>query len=216
MKSAKKTAVKICGIRRIHLLPVLAKEQPEYVGLVFAPGKRQINPETAAVFGRELPSGIRKVGVFMNENVKRMLDLAQRTNLDILQLHGQESPELCHQLRREGYCIWKAFPLKKPGDLYRLQEYQVDGYLLDTAGAAGAGGTGTVFPWHWVTDDPTFHASIQNLILAGGLHPGNIKEAMAKVLPEVVDVSSGVETDGEKNPVLIKEFIQKVRKNHVD
>jgi phosphoribosylanthranilate isomerase len=216
MKTGNSVAVKICGIRSMETLPVLLQEKPEYVGFVFAPSKRRVTPETAAALGRELPSAIRKVGVFMNEGEDKLKDLASRAHLDILQLHGQEPPSLCDRLRREGYLVWKAFPLSTRENLYRLQEYEVDGYLVDTAGTGGTGGTGTVFPWHWLTSDPGFPAIFQPLILAGGLHPGNIQKALEQVTPAVVDVSSGVETSGIKDPLLIREFIQKVRNYHVD
>jgi len=216
MKEENTVAVKICGIRSMATLDVLLREQPEYVGFVFAPSKRQVSPETAAALGRELPGFIRKVGVFMNEKEDDLKRTAARGNLDILQLHGQETPDLCHRLRREGYRVWKGFPLATRDDVGRLREYQVDGYLVDTPGVAGAGGTGTVFPWHWLTDDLTVQTIFQPLILAGGLHTGNIRKALELVTPAVVDVSSGVETRGTKDPLLIREFIQKVRHYHVD
>ena len=216
MKTGKSVAVKICGICSMETLPVLLQEKPEYVGFVFAPSKRRVTAETAAALGRELPAVIRKVGVFMNEGEDKLKDLAFRAHLDILQLHGQEPPSLCDRLRREGYLVWKAFPLSTRENLYRLQEYEVDGYLVDTAGSGGTGGTGTVFPWHWLTSDPGFPAIFQPLILAGGLHPGNIQKALEQVTPAVVDVSSGVETSGIKDPLLIRKFIQKVRNYHVD
>jgi phosphoribosylanthranilate isomerase len=200
----------------METLPVLLQEKPEYVGFVFAPSKRRVTPETAAALGRDLPNTIRKVGVFMNEGEDTLNDLASRAHLDILQLHGQEPPSLCARIRREGYRVWKAFPLSTRENLYRLQEYEVDGYLVDTAGSGGTGGTGTVFPWHWLTDAPGFPAIFQPLILAGGLRPGNIQKALEQVTPAVVDVSSGVETSGIKDPRLIREFIQKVRNHHVD
>ncbi len=216
MKHKRKAAVKICGIQRMETLPVLLQEQPEYVGFVFAPSKRQVSPEAVAAMGRELPPSIIKVGVFMNEEENTLRKLAEKGNLDILQLHGQESPDLCHRLRREGYKVWKAFPLSTKDDLMKLSVYQVDGYLVDTAGVAGAGGTGTVFPWHWLADDPFIRTGSGPLILAGGLTPGNIHQALQQVSPAVVDVSSGVETNGVKDPLLITNFIKKVREYHVE
>jgi len=216
MKPKPTVAVKICGIKSMETLPVLLQEQPEYVGFVFAPSKRQVIPETAAAIGRELPPVIRKVGVFMNEEEEAMKEKAHRGNLDILQLHGQESPELCHRLRQQGYTVWKAFPMSTKNDLNRLQAYEVDGYLVDTAGVAGAGGTGTTFPWLWLTETPAFMNTYTPLILAGGLHSGNIHLALQQVSPTVVDVSSGVETKGTKDLLLIREFIQKVRNHYVN
>ena len=215
MKGKQKAQVKICGIRLHETLPVLVAEQPEYVGFVFAPSKRKVSPETAADLGKSLPDSIQKVGVFMNEEETVLKNIAAQAHLDILQLHGQESPAYCHSLRRAGYRIWKAFPLKTREDLLRLWAYQVDGYLVDTAGSTGAGGTGTAFPWHWLESDAFTREQTRPLILAGGLHPGNIQQALAQTAPDVVDVSSGVETCGKKNPQLIRHFIQKVRNEYV-
>lgn len=216
MEQKRKVAVKICGIQRMETLTVLLREQPEYVGFVFAPSKRQVSPETAAALGRELPPSITKVGVFMNEAEKKMRQLAEKGNLDILQLHGQETPDLCHRLCRDGYKVWKVFPLAARDDLLRISEYQVDGYLVDTAGVAGAGGTGTVFPWHWLAEATYIQTGSGPLILAGGLTPENIQQALQQVSPVVVDVSSGVETNGVKDPLLITDFIKKVREHHVE
>ena len=215
MKGKQKAQVKICGIRLHETLPVLVAEQPEYVGFVFAPSKRKVSPETAADLGKSLPDTIQKVGVFMNEEEETLKNIAVQACLDILQLHGQESPDYCLRLRRAGFQIWKAFSLKTREDLLRLRAYQVDGYLVDAAGAGGAGGTGTIFPWHWLENDELIKEKYHPLILAGGLHPGNIQRALTQTSPDVVDVSSGVETDGTKDPQLIRHFIQKVRNEHV-
>lgn len=216
MEPNRKVAVKICGIKSMDTLPVLLQEQPEYVGFVFAPSKRQVTPEMAAAIGKALSPAIQKVGVFMNEAESTLKEKAHKGNLDILQLHGQESPALCYHLRQQGYTVWKAFPLKVKEDLLRLSAYQVDGYLVDTAGAAGAGGTGAVFPWHWLEEVPDIQALPGPLILAGGLTPVNIHHALQQVSPDVVDVSSGVETNGVKDMDLIRKFIQKVRNDNVN
>ncbi|SMP61663.1 phosphoribosylanthranilate isomerase [Anoxynatronum buryatiense] len=204
------TAVKICGLMNEKVLPVIREMKPEYAGFVFAPSRRRVSVATARELIAQLPSETVPVGVFMNETVAAMDAAGRQAGLKILQLHGSESAETCARLRREGWLVWKAFPITSLDDLKNLHRYEVDGYLVDAAGIGGAGGTGKSFPWQWLVGVPL----PKPLILAGGLRPDNVRQALEEVAPTVVDVSSGVEIRGEKSPRQIGIFIRKVRNTH--
>ena len=200
------TAVKICGISKMDELSGIREGKPDYMGLVFAPSKRQVTPDQAAQLVKGLDASILRVGVFVNKKVTKLLEIAEHVSLDIIQLHGDESPDDCSNIKKEGYQVWKSFSIKEPGDLEQTKEYLVDGYLLDASGPL-RGGNGVTFPWEWVRD-----LSVKgNLILAGGLHSDNVQEAIETVKPDVLDLSSGVEENGMKSGMKICEVIEKVR-----
>ncbi|ARU62710.1 hypothetical protein CBW65_18295 [Tumebacillus avium] len=203
------TLVKICGlklhetIRHVGTLPV------EYVGFVFATSKRQVSAETAAELGNSLPDGVRRVGVFVNESLEEMERIAETAGLHVLQLHGDETPELCERLKREtGLAVWKAWGVRGDERDAELGRYAgiVDAVLLDNE----RGGTGTAFSWERIPEI-RLHLPDTPLFVAGGLHPDNVSELIGAYRPDGVDVSSGVETVGVKDPDKITAFVTKVR-----
>ncbi|MCK5506760.1 MAG: phosphoribosylanthranilate isomerase, partial [Thermodesulfovibrionia bacterium] len=152
----------------------------------------------------ELPPFVMTVGVFVNENSSKIKEIMQITGLNIVQLHGDESREMCN--------IWprmiKAFRMREFTDLERLKDYNVSAYLLDAYDPNIPGGTGQAFNW-----DIALEADkLGKVILAGGLNPDNIAEAVKRVLPYAVDVSSGVEKEkGKKDMDKMKLFIERAK-----
>lgn len=199
------TKVKICGLTRLADVEIVNKYLPDYIGLIFAPSRRQLALAQAKEFARELSPEIKKVGVFVNSPREQVQELADACQLDILQFHGQESPEDCLGYSQK---VWKGFSVKNAGSLKHIEHYQVDGILVDSYLPGIPGGTGITFNWDLVTDLAKRHF----LILAGGLQTSNVQQAIKQVQPGIIDVSSGVETDGIKDEEKIKRFIEKVRK----
>ena len=196
--------IKICGLKRLRDIAYVNELQPEYAGFVFAPGPRQVEKNAAAELITHLHPGIKKVGVFLNHPVEEAKEIAKDCKLDVVQFHGDEDPGYCSLFEQE---VWKAFRIRGAKDLHKMDEYAVEGYLLDAYKKGQYGGTGKAFNWGLAGDlDKN-----KFMILAGGLHPENVREAMGEILPNVVDVSSGVESNGCKDFIKIKNFIEKVR-----
>lgn len=201
--------VKICGIKTIEAADIAAQSGADLIGFIFTPSKREIAPGNAAFITKALPSHVKKVGVFVNETVENMLRIADQVGLDIIQLHGDEAPSVAMQLPYE---IIKAFPVQQ-GNLAHIQDYPCDYYLLDSPVGGSRGGNGTTFDW-----DLTRNLSIdrKKIFLAGGLTPENVQQAIKQINPAGVDVSSGVETNGEKDFNKIKSFIDLVKSKRKD
>ncbi|WP_373894978.1 phosphoribosylanthranilate isomerase [Virgibacillus natechei] len=193
--------VKICGIKTSNAARTAANAGADFIGFVFTPSKRQISPEDAAAIADSLPPSIQKVGVFVNETVDKMTEIATLVGLDFIQLHGDESPSIAEQLPCK---IIKAFPAQ-PDNLSQISTFPSDYYLIDSPFGKNRGGNGTTFDWN-ITKRLTLDR--KKVILAGGLTPDNIQEAIQLVEPAGVDVSSGVETNGEKDTEKIKQFIE--------
>ncbi len=145
------------------------------------------------------------IGVFANENYKKVKDIADYCKLDVLQLHGSEDLGYCRSLSQ--YKIWKAFRIRNKESINQINYYNVNGILLDTFSKSKYGGTGNVFDWNIVSKLSQRYFTI----LAGGLNPNNVLCAINIVNPNVVDVSSGVEIDEIKDFEKIKKFIENVR-----
>lgn len=192
--------VKICGIKTEEAANVAVEAGADFIGFVFARSKRQITPEAASRIANTVPSHVKKVGVFVNETVDTILIIAEKANLDVIQLHGDEPASVAEQLP---YQIIKAFPIDRER-LANVQHYPCDYYLLDSPIGDNRGGNGTTFDWDLAND---LSIDRNKVILAGGLSPENIKEAINRVKPVGVDVSSGVETNGEKDFNKIEQFI---------
>lgn len=210
------TKVKICGIRTIEIMQLLGELGVDYAGFVFAKSKRQISGLEA---GRLL-SGVKNppipVGVFVNPTIEELEEVLSYAPLEVIQLHGQESPAFCHEVKeRFGRTVWKAISVGKPGfDSASLDRYRpgAHGFLFDTYHADMAGGTGKRFDWTVIPQlqqDTGEHASI----FAGGIDPENVGELLAGYTPEAIDVSSGVETDGIKDEQKIRQFMKRVREH---
>ncbi len=198
--------VKICGLKRPEDTDMANDLQPEYVGFVFAPSRRQVTVDEAEALCRRLDESILRVGVFVNSPRDRMMDAAERCRLDVLQLHGTESPDACLGF---GPGIWKAFAVRSNDVRTQWKDYKVDGYLVDAYHPKKPGGSGRRFDWDLVAG----LSREVTLILAGGLTPDNVRAAIAAVQPFAVDVSSGVERGGQKDRALMARFIDEVRRD---
>lgn len=176
---------------------------PEYIGFVFAKkSRRYVTPETAAEMKKRLDARIKAVGVFVNESPENVAALLDCGTIDIAQLHGGEDEEYIAALRKlTDKPIIKAFRVDSAEDIAGAQQSSADFILLDS----GNGGTGTAFDWKLLKNirRPYF--------LAGGLYPENVQEAVEKLHPYAVDVSSGIETDGAKDADKMTKFVNNVR-----
>lgn len=197
--------IKICGLTTVEAAMTAAEAGADAIGLVFAPSRRQVGKYIAREICRRLPPFVNKVGVFVDEAAEKVAELAAYCGLDTLQFHGSESPEYCGQFTRK---IIRGFRIKDAGTLDELAAFPDCTPLLDSYMVGEMGGTGSVFPWNLAVEA----AKVQKIILAGGLNEENVLAAIAEVKPYGVDVSSGVETNGQKDLDKIKRFIIKIRR----
>lgn len=200
------TRVKICGIKTYEAAHAAVAAGAHALGFVFAPSSRQVNPESAREIILSLPPFVTKVGVFVNEKRYVVEELATFCKLDVLQFHGDETPEYC---RKWSYQIIKGFGVDKNFDPAILKEYDVNAFLLDTKVPGRTGGSGQTFDWSLASKAVDCGKPI---ILAGGLTPENVQAAIRAVHPFAVDVSSGVESNGVKSPDLIQKFVAQTRR----
>lgn len=195
--------VKICGITSEDDALLAVAMGADAVGFVFASSPRQVTAQAVYDIGRRLPPGVLTVGVFRNEHPARVVDLAVRSGVKAVQLHGSETPEQVAEVASKIRYVIKAFGADSP-HLRRADAYHTDLVLLD----APAPGSGKVFDWGLADELP---ASVR-LILAGGLTPDNVADAIRIVEPWGVDVSSGVEAaQGRKDPTKVRRFIANAR-----
>ena len=191
------TKVKICGLSTKGAVEVAVSAGADYIGFVFAPSKRQVTLEQAAEMAKLIPANVKKVGVFVSPNRTELLEAIEKVGLDFVQVHGQVVDDLFENLS----CA-------------SIQAVQVDGdghvpnsqadYLLFDAPVAGSGQT---FDW----DQLDMTELAQPFFIAGGLNEDNVEEAIQHFTPFAVDVSSGVETDGQKDHEKIRRFIERVK-----
>lgn len=202
------TAIKICGIKNRDDFQHAESLSVEYVGFVFAPSKRQVTAEQVAAFTAGNTRQSKLVGVFVDESPEEMIRIARVACLDVLQLHGAETPATCQALRQQGFTVWKAWGVCQDERDATLADYRgaVDAVLLDNA----RGGTGEKFSWDAIE---TIHSHVPDipLFIAGGLHPENVGDLLRQHQAFGVDVSSGVETNGAKDPTKITAFVTRVR-----
>lgn len=214
-------AVKICGVCRPEDAALVAAAGADYLGVILAPGSRRSRTlaEAAAIFAAA--PGCRRVGVFVDAPAVEMLEAARALSLDVLQLHGAEGADVIAHLRA-GWTgeLWKAIRPRGQGEvLDAVIAYGdlADGLLLDGWSAGAAGGTGARFPWDEVAAVRERIPERLRLIVAGGLAPESVAEAVLRFTPAVVDVSSGVErVVGEKDPERIRAFVAAARGNTVE
>ena len=191
------TKVKICGLSTKGAVEAAVSAGADYIGFVFAPSKRQVTLAQAAELAKLIPSHIQKVGVFVSPSREELLEAIEKIGLDLVQIHGQVADDLFENLP----CA-------------SIQAMQVDGnghvpnsqadYLLFDAPVAGSGQT-----FDWGQLDTTELS--QSFFIAGGLNEANVEEAIQHFTPYAVDVSSGVETDGQKDHEKIRRFIERVK-----
>lgn len=211
------TKIKICGLRRLEDIEYANELKPDYVGFVFAPSKRQVTLPQVAELIKNLDSGIKKVGVFVNQQLETVNMLKTELQLDVLQFHGSEDIDYMKAL--SGCSIWKTVSIKtgdsqdnrslyeKQQELNALNGSSIESILLDSEVGGQRGGTGVAFR----LSDAIELRITKPLMLAGGLTAYNVEAAVRAIRPFGVDVSSSVETNGVKDYSRMKEFIEKVR-----
>lgn len=197
------TRIKLCGLSRLCDIKAANELMPEYIGFIFAEkSRRYVSPEQAAKLKEQLSKDIKSVGVFVNAKPEYIVDLLGSEMIDIVQLHGGESEEYINRLRKlTDKPIIKAFSVNGERDIEEANASGADYVLLDS----GKGGTGTVFDWNLIRkiNRPYF--------LAGGFTVSNVGDAVEKLRPYAVDVSSGIETDGYKDRGKMEMFVKEVR-----
>jgi phosphoribosylanthranilate isomerase len=209
-------AVKFCGLTRRADARLAASLGARYGGVILAPGgKRSVDPAAAAELFQDLP--LTRVGVFVDAGLDEVRRAAEEAGLHVLQLHGAEPPSELAALRAEGrWTIWKAVRPRSAAELrVALDRYRTDAdaLLLDGWSAAAAGGTGARFPWEEISEYRDEIPDSLDLVVAGGLTPGNVERAIALLRPAVVDVSSGVESaPGVKDPAAMPAFLEAVQR----
>ena len=202
--------VKICGITDVEDALHAVGAGADALGFVFHDKSlRYVSPEHAKEIIGALPSFVQTVGLFVNSEAGFINGISDRCGLDIVQLHGDEPPEYCELIRRR---VIKAFRVRDVKSLDTVRNYRVAGILLDAYSPHAYGGTGLTFDWEFARR-VSEHGPI---ILAGGLTPDNVREAVNKVTPYAVDVSSGVESDpGRKDPQKVSDFIRRAKDNRI-
>jgi len=192
--------VKICGLSRLEDILAVNKYKPDYVGFVFAESRRKVTKEQAKILIESLDKDILPVGVFVDESLENVIEIAKECSLKGVQLHGNEDNLYIENLRIE---LLDTFIIKVAKATYNAENYSCDIILFDSANA----GSGAVFDWDTIKNYK------KNYFLAGGLNSDNINSALVKLHPFAVDVSSGVETNGFKDEEKIKDFILRVKEN---
>lgn len=198
--------VKICGITDMETAKRTCEYGADALGFVFAESKRKITPKRAEEIIQELPANVLKIGVFVNESVETIQKIADECGLTHVQLHGDEDN---YQIRRLNIPSIKSLGVTSESDMKNAQGYETDYILFDSPKEKFYGGNGKTFSWELLGHMPK--ELRKKTILAGGLNALNIEEAIRTVRPYMVDVSSGVETEGKKDVEKIKQFIIKAK-----
>ena len=200
--------IKLCGLTHPEDVAAVNALRPDYAGFVFAPGRRRVSADTARDLIAGLAASIVPVGVFVNEVPETIARIVRMCGLGVVQLHGAEEEAQVAALRAllpTGTAIWKALRVKDAASLAPLAALPADRFLLDAWHPEQAGGTGEAFDWR-ILEGVTVP-----FLLAGGLNAGNVEGAIRLVRPWGVDVSSGVETCGRKDPERMAAFVAAVR-----
>lgn len=200
------TKVKICGNTNAEDAKLAASLGADYLGFIFAEGKRKITPETANSIMEAVPDFKNFVGVFFNQPKNEVESIARELGIRTLQFHGEETALYCQSFLDQGYEVIKTFRIKDAMSLKRIDEYNVSAFLFDTFSKEESGGTGRPFDWNIISERPFIR---EKLFLAGGLNVDNLRDAIKKIRPFAVDVASGIEkTPGKKDPILLEQFIK--------
>ena len=207
--------VKMCGISKVETIPAIVDAKPDYMGLVFAPSKRQVTVEQAKILIEELHKQcinhydikvVKTVGVFVNETLDNLVRIADTANLDAVQLHGDEDEAFIQSLKeRTNVEVWKAVQIRSAADAEAWIDSSADMLLFDAYHKDERGGTGEVFDWSCLDEFE------RPFMLAGGIDSTNVARAIRRVRPYGIDISSGIETEGVKDNEKIKAFTNIVR-----
>ena len=214
--------VKMCGISKVETIPAVVEAKPNYMGLVFAPSKRQVTVDQAKTLVEELHKGcakkygsdtepdkndtIKTVGVFVNETVDNLVTIANEANLDTVQLHGDEDETFIQSLKeRTNVEVWKAVQIRSAADVEEWIDSSADMLLFDAYHKDERGGTGEVFDWSSLDEFE------RPFMLAGGIDSTNVARAIRTVRPYGIDTSSGIETNGVKDDEKITAFTKIVK-----
>ena len=202
--------VKMCGISKVETIPAVVEAKPDYMGLVFAPSKRQVTVEQAEILVEELHKQcinhydtkvVKTVGVFVNETLDNLVRIADTVNLDAVQLHGDEDEAFIQSLKeRTNVEVWKAVQIRSAADVEKWIDSSADMLLFDAYHKDERGGTGEVFDWS------SLDAFERPFMLAGGIDSTNVARAIRTVRPYGIDISSGIETNGVKDDEKITAF----------
>jgi phosphoribosylanthranilate isomerase len=199
------TWIKICGTTNIEDGLGAASLGVDALGFIFAPSPRRVEPAVAKKIILPLPKTLLKVGVFVDEDPREVLRVAEYCGLNALQFNGEESPEYCQKFFHP---VFKAIHIRDFENLKDMGEYRDVSILLDSYSPVQAGGTGKPFPWEVALEAK----EKRNFVLSGGLNPSNVGEAVKKVRPFGVDVCSGVESaPGKKDLSKMIEFVKEVK-----
>jgi phosphoribosylanthranilate isomerase len=213
LRSTGRLFVKICGITNKSDAVAAIEAGADALGFnIVSRSTRCIDLDTAANWIGELPKDILKVAVTADPNWEDACRIGQLPFIDALQLHGNESPEFCRRLADAGIPFAKAVPVSASKSLADLPDHFTDTIILDSVTGGAFGGTGRTFPWKFAPEFMRHHPKI-NVILAGGLNPENVAEAVGVVRPRGVDVTTGVEAaPGRKDHQLVRAFIEAARR----
>ena len=207
--------VKMCGISKVETIPAIIDAKPDYMGLVFAPSKRQVTVDQAKTLVEELhkqyavrynSKTIKTVGVFVNETIENLLKIAEEVKLDVIQLHGDEDESFIQILKEQSNVeVWKAVQVRSAADAEKWIDSSADMLLFDAYHKDERGGTGEVFDWSSLDEFE------RPFMLAGGIDSTNVARAIRTVCPYGLDISSGIETEGVKDNEKMKAFTNTVR-----
>lgn len=207
--------VKMCGISKVETIPAVVEAKPDYMGLVFAPSKRQVTVEQAEILVEELHKQcinhydtkvVKTVGVFVNETLDNLVRIADTANLDAVQLHGDEDEAFIQSLKeRTNVEVWKAIQIRSAADVEKWIDSSADMLLFDAYHKDERGGTGEVFDWS------SLDAFERPFMLAGGIDSTTVARAIRTVRPYGIDISSGIETNGVKDDKKITAFTKIVK-----
>ena len=201
--------VKICGITNLKDALYAAKQGADALGFIFyKKSSRYIHPQKAKAIIQQLPTFIKKVGVFVNAKESTIRDIAHNLELNMLQFHGNESESFCCRFKH--FKIIKAFRIKGKVSLMNLSKYDVWAYLFDTFVSNKFGGTGKQFDWRLLN---SLRRIKKTIFLSGGLNPGNVRRALKIFSVNWVDACSSLEKyPGKKDPDKIRRFIKNAKR----
>jgi len=200
------TKVKICGNTNVEDARLAIDLGADYLGFIFTESKRKVDISRASHIINSIEHFQNYVAVFFNQPRQEVERIVEELDIRILQFHGEETARYCESFMKRGFTVIKTFRIKDKMSLKRLDEYNVSHFLFDAYSKEQAGGSGITFDWDVIEDHPYVH---DQLFLAGGLNPDNLRHAIDRIHPFAVDVASGVEIEpGKKDPVALESFIK--------